>query len=170
MAKQDQFGFGTLRKTEWTGRWKSTAQDPELTATEWNEARESLHQWLGQMYLTDWRYGTRRHCWVDSGCSGDRTLQIKIVVPSLLDRSFLILAQQWLTAGHQEWRIAIPTGESDNSPILVYQRAVKINSEAEANLEAYLRRSRESLRCWIDTQRHQIWGAQSPAQFTAASS
>jgi hypothetical protein len=136
--KGEPFRTGELRNTEWEGFWKAHPDDPPMTGDEWDEKWASLKQWLSQRYNLRPIPIRKRQCFVlDAYSSPERTLQIEVSDVQILTAEFLFYVQQWVRTDAPNWRVCIPTDDNVDTLILVYPRAVRINPEAEKDIEAF---------------------------------
>ena len=139
MNGQTDFRTGTLTFSEWSGFWKVTPEATLVTDQEWDEAVKALRAWLSTRYLVEWSLDWRRHCCVEGDfAEPERTIKVTIEVAGVLSMGFLKFVQQWLQNSAPSWRISIPTDNTNKNLILVYPNAIRINPEAEADLDRFL--------------------------------
>jgi hypothetical protein len=124
-----------------------------MTGDEWDRAWTSLRDWLSKRYLVKFSVGLQRHCWVEDYAQPERTLTITIGVSEVLSCNFLRFVQGWLREYGRQWRVAVPVDNTDQNLILVYPEAIRINSQAEADLEAFVRSARPRLERTIEQGR-----------------
>ena len=154
-----EYRCGALRFTEWKGFWKAAPNVPRVSKDEWFGAWESLRNWLSQRYLVDWKIEWQRHCWVedvpygeliDGQIERERLLKIDIEVADILTVPFLKFVQQWLLQKAALYRVSVPVDDTHENLILIYPQAIRINPEAEADLEQFVQTFRPRLAARIE--------------------
>ncbi len=154
MPKKNAFKTGLLRQSEWSGFWKANANDPPMTGEEWDEKWESLNDWLGKQYNLEPIPVRKRQCYVvDDYAEPERMLQIEIEYLDIFTRAFLQYVQEWLRAKAPLWRVAIPTDDTDKNLVFVYPQGIRINPEAEADLDGFIERIKPAFQAAIKKAR-----------------
>jgi hypothetical protein len=88
----------------WNRLWNASPSDPDLDAEEWVAFSECIQQHFRAKYKN---FPDEFYFWNDF--SGDRTLDLKIVRPSVLTNCLLLDLQRYLQVhGQNMWRIRIP--------------------------------------------------------------
>jgi hypothetical protein len=109
----------------WDRLWKASPSDPEVDGEEWVTFSERIEEYFRSSYEN---FPDEFYFWNEF--SGDRTLDLKIVKPSVLTARLLLDLQKYLqTHGQKMWRIRIPIYFKPNDPhrvIVVYPHAMDI--------------------------------------------
>jgi hypothetical protein len=109
----------------WDRLWKASPSDPEVDGEEWVTFSERIEEYFRSSYEN---FPDEFYFWNEF--SDDRTLDLKIVKPSVLTARLLLDLQKYLqTHGQKMWRIRIPIYFKPNDPhrvIVVYPHAMDI--------------------------------------------
>jgi hypothetical protein len=109
----------------WGRLWKASPSDPEVDGEEWVTFSERIEEYFRSGYET---FPDEFYFWNEF--SDDRTVDLKIVKPSVLTARLLLDLQKYLqTHGQKMWRIRIPIYFKPNDPhrvIVVYPHAMDI--------------------------------------------
>jgi hypothetical protein len=142
------YRYGTLRYSEWQGKWKCSPDDQDDFDEEyfneqfWRSTR-SLCKWLKARY----KHGSADdcECYVRGDSFGDKTQQIEIVRPQVVTPAFLTYLQDWLRSDWHSWRVLVSTYLELEDLIVVYPEAICINPAAETDLETGLKNIRHRM-------------------------
>jgi hypothetical protein len=140
MAKRpDQYRTGPLRELEWSGFWRATAEEPEMTGEEWNEKWTAFRKWLSQKYNLEPVPVRTRQCFVwDDYSDPERTLVLQVQDMRIFNIAFLQYVQEWLQRDALHWRVAIPTDGRQANLIYIYPSTIRVNPQAEADLKSFI--------------------------------
>jgi hypothetical protein len=109
----------------WDRLWKASPSDPEVEGEEWATFSERIQGYFRSRYEN---FPDEFFFWNEF--SGDRTLDMKIVRPSVLTTRLLLDLQEYVQMhGQKMWRIRIPIYFKPNDShrvIVVYPRAIDI--------------------------------------------
>jgi hypothetical protein len=109
----------------WDRLWKASPSDPEVDGEEWVTFSERIEEYFRSSYEN---FPDEFYFWNEF--SDDRTLDLKIVKPSVLTARLLLDLQKYLQTHRQKmWRIRIPIYFKPNDPhrvIVVYPHAMDI--------------------------------------------
>ena len=105
--------------------WKAHTSDPEIDGEEWVTFLEHIEEHCRNNYEN---FPDEFYFWGDF--SGDRTLDLKIVKPTVLTARLLSDLQKYLQLnGQKMWRIRIPIYFKQDDPhrvVVVYPHAIDI--------------------------------------------
>jgi len=157
MRCMDDFRTGPLRNAEWEGFWKSHPDDPPMTGEEWCEKWRSLNQWLSNRYNLTPIPVRKRQCYVwDDYAIPERSLTIQIEHPEILTKDFLEYVQEWVRSQAKSWRVIIPTDDNVDTLILIYPEAIRINPQAEKDLERFCKEIQAGTKAAIKRARREV--------------
>ena len=121
----EKYAIGETDFERWGRLWKACASDPELDGEEWVIFLERFQEHLRNNYEN---FPDEFYFWGDF--SGDRTLDLKIVKPTVLTARLLSDLQEYLRSnGQKMWRIRIPIYFQPNDSrrvVVVYPHAIDI--------------------------------------------
>jgi hypothetical protein len=121
----EEYSIGETDFECWDRLWNADASDPEIDGEEWVTFLEHIEEHFRTNYEN---FPDEFYFWGDF--SGDRTLDMKIVKPTVLTARLLSDLQKYLQMHRQEmWRIRIPIYFKPNDPhrvVVVYPHAIDI--------------------------------------------
>ena len=124
-ASPGSYAIGETDFECWDRLWKSSPSDPEVEGEEWVTFSERIQEYFRSSYAN---FPDEFYFWNDF--SGDRTLDLKIVKPSVLTTRLLLDLQKYVQMhGQKMWRIRIPIYFKPNDchrVIVVYPHAIDI--------------------------------------------
>jgi len=136
-----EYKFGELTFDEWQGFWKSSPTDPEVTGREYEEFARELDHALRLKYPN-----YPNDFYVRGDCHGDRSQDIEIVNPAVLDSDLLQdLKEYLLTHGSKMWRIRIPTYLGPKQVVVIYPSEIFLPGSSCGNFEQDLEALRTQL-------------------------
>jgi len=151
------FRTGALRNMEWEGFWKAHPDDPPMTGEEWDQKWSALKEWLSKRYNLRPIPIQKRQCFVvDDYSIPERTLQIEVSDVNILTFEFLVYVQEWLRNEAANWRVGIPTDDNVDTVILIYPDAIRINLEAEKDIEKFCEEIRPGTEAAIKRARREL--------------
>jgi hypothetical protein len=124
-ASPRRYAIGETDFECWDRLWKASPSDPEVEGEEWVTFSERIQEYFRGSYEN---FPDDFYFWNEF--SSDRTLDLKIVKPSVLTARLLLDLQKYIQMhGQKMWRIRIPIYFKPNDchrVIVVYPHAIDI--------------------------------------------
>ena len=126
------FRTGKLAFFEWSGLWKNAQDEDVVGRDEYEEVFSELDSFCRKSYKNSPRF--IRDFYIRGDYTGDRSQVLEVNDPAILNISFLIGIQKWLSlSGHTNWRVIIPTYLTEKEVIVIYPDAIRISPEYETS-------------------------------------
>ena len=123
--KKNAFCCGTPSLEEWSGEWRSSASDSEVSESEYDEVWSEFERRLER--LGNARRGPDQEFYFRGDNYGDRTQYLEVRKPKSLTVNLLETLQLWLREPRfRQWRILVVTYLGEEGGIVVYPHAIRV--------------------------------------------
>jgi hypothetical protein len=132
---------GTPSIGEWSGAWRASDSENEVTHQEWLDAWASLDKWLAHTGRNG--FGHSDDFFLQSVWFAEhRSLVVELVRPSVLTLGFLRHLQRWIIECYPTWRIIVPLFLGEKNVITIYRNTIRGSPDIDRGCEAALEQTR----------------------------